>query len=187
MGFKKGQHKKTEFKKGHKFSEETLKKISETRKRKFIEGKSIPWNKGLKGFGKDFGFKKGHKQFKKNTKHSEETKIKMRNKALLSYKNGRISPLKGLLRENHPSWKGGKSFEPYTTDWTHSLRISIRERDKYTCQICGEKQGDKVHNVHHIDYNKKNCNSDNLITLCKKCHGKTNSNREYWIEYFKNK
>ena len=81
-------------------------------------------------------------------------------------------------------WMGGISFEPYSMDWTNSLRIAIRERDHYTCQICGEKQGDKAFSVHHIDYNKKNCNPTNLITLCKKCHQKTNFNREYWIKYF---
>ena len=37
----------------------------------------------------------------------------------------------------------------------------------------------------HIDYNKKNCNSDNLITLCHNCHSKTNHNRNNWINYFK--
>ena len=36
----------------------------------------------------------------------------------------------------------------------------------------------------HIDYDKKNCNSDNLITLCRSCHRKTNFNRENWIKYF---
>lgn len=81
-------------------------------------------------------------------------------------------------------WKGGKSFETYSIDWTKSLRISIRERDKYICQLCGEKQGDRAHDIHHIDYNKKNCNTDNLITLCLMCHRKTNHNRDYWIKYF---
>jgi len=38
--------------------------------------------------------------------------------------------------------------------------------------------------VHHIDYNKQNCDDFNLITLCKSCHSKTGFNREYWIEYF---
>lgn len=38
--------------------------------------------------------------------------------------------------------------------------------------------------VHHIDYNKLNCNPNNLITLCKSCHMKTNFNREYWLDYF---
>lgn len=86
--------------------------------------------------------------------------------------------------ENHIFWKGGLSHNIYPVDWTNSLRISIRERDKYTCQLCGEKQGDIAHAVHHIDYDKKNCNPSNLITLCKSCHAKTNSNREYWLKSF---
>jgi 5-methylcytosine-specific restriction endonuclease McrA len=36
-----------------------------------------------------------------------------------------------------------------------------------------------------IDYNKKNCNPENLITLCNKCHMKTNHNREKWIKFLK--
>jgi 5-methylcytosine-specific restriction endonuclease McrA len=86
--------------------------------------------------------------------------------------------------EKSNSWRGGISFDPYSIDWTKTLRQAIRERDKYTCQVCGEKQGDYVFSVHHIDYNKLNCNQDNLITLCKKCHQKTNFNRNYWLKYF---
>ena len=38
--------------------------------------------------------------------------------------------------------------------------------------------------VHHIDYNKQNCNENNLITLCLKCHLKTNIDRNFWSKYF---
>jgi len=82
-------------------------------------------------------------------------------------------------------WQGGKSFEPYTSDWRNTLKRSIRERDGYTCQICGENPSLCCH---HIDYDKKNCNPTNLITLCRSCHTKTNTNRDYWTNYFlKNK
>lgn len=84
--------------------------------------------------------------------------------------------------EGHPSWKGGCSFKPYSTDWTETLKRSIRERDRYTCQVCGKEPSIQVH---HVDYDKKNCNPINLITLCKKCHSKTNWNRDKWINYFK--
>ena len=87
----------------------------------------------------------------------------------------------------NPAWRGGIACLPYSVDWTKTLRKSIRERDRYTCQICGSEQGDTTYPVHHIDYNKKNCNPNNLITLCKKCHMKTNHNRKYWIKYFKEK
>lgn len=83
--------------------------------------------------------------------------------------------------ENSHSWQGGKSFEPYTTDWKETLKRSIRERDKYICQICDKEPS--VY-VHHIDYDKKNCDPKNLITLCSSCHPKTNFNRNYWIKFF---
>lgn len=87
--------------------------------------------------------------------------------------------------EKNNSWKGGISFEPYSIDWTQTLRRSIRERDRYVCNLCLKQQDDKAFDVHHIDYNRKNCNPDNLITLCHSCHMKTNFNRKYWINLFK--
>jgi len=90
---------------------------------------------------------------------------------------------KERVREKHPNWKGGKSFGLYGFDFTKELKTLIRKRDKFTCQICGKNGYD----VHHIDYNKKNCNQDNLITLCRSCHTKTNWNREKWLDYFKSR
>ena len=81
-------------------------------------------------------------------------------------------------------WKGGISFDPYSIDWTKTLKRSIRERDHYTCKICGDQQTEKTFCVHHIDYDKQNSNPNNLITLCSKCHSKTNTNREMWKLYF---
>jgi hypothetical protein len=81
-------------------------------------------------------------------------------------------------------YKGGISNDPYSSDWVGTLKKSIRERDHYTCQICGKEPSVRVH---HIDYNKLNCNPENLITLCTSCHSKTNFDREQWIEYFNNK
>jgi len=40
---------------------------------------------------------------------------------------------------------------------------------------------------HHIDFNKKNNNPNNLISLCRSCHGQTNFNRDNWINYFQEK
>jgi len=87
-------------------------------------------------------------------------------------------------------WKGGISYQPYPDDWNETLRNSIRQRDNLMCQECGVHQDEltgrfKKLEVHHIDYNKDNLDPDNLISLCKSCHTKTNINREYWINYFK--
>jgi hypothetical protein len=89
------------------------------------------------------------------------------------------------LMENNPNWQGGISFEPYSKDFNDELKNFIREYDGYKCQICGIKQNGRKLSIHHIDYNKKNNDEENLISLCLTCHMKTNFNREYWIEYFK--
>jgi hypothetical protein len=77
-------------------------------------------------------------------------------------------PYLAVRGEKNWKWKGGKSFEPYSIDWTETLKRSIRERDNYICQICSQYGNE----VHHKNHDKKNCNPDNLITLCKKCHSK---------------
>jgi len=93
------------------------------------------------------------------------------------------------IRENAINWRGGKSFEPYGMEFNNKLKKKIRERDNYTCQECGmtEKElGYKLH-IHHIDYDKKNNNPDNLISLCRSCHLQTNFKREDWTKYFQGK
>jgi 5-methylcytosine-specific restriction endonuclease McrA len=88
------------------------------------------------------------------------------------------------MGEKNPNWQGGISFEPYDKNFNCCLKKQIAERDLYTCQICGEILP-KGFAIHHIDYNKKNSNSSNLVFLCKHCHvKKTNYNRRYWIQYF---
>jgi 5-methylcytosine-specific restriction endonuclease McrA len=95
-----------------------------------------------------------------------------------------------LCRENHWNWKGGKSFEPYSSSWTETLKRAIRERDGYICKLCEKTQIEELEkleiklSVHHIDYDKKNCNPENLITLCSSCNSKVNFNRKYWQEKF---
>jgi hypothetical protein len=82
--------------------------------------------------------------------------------------------------KNNPSYINGLSKYPYSIKWTEILKEQIRKRDHYRCTICHKFGKD----VHHIDYNKKNCKEDNLITLCHKHHLKTNFDRDYWYAYF---
>ena len=124
-------------------------------------------------------------QYSKGRKVSEETRQKLSKAHKGTKKPWSIPP--HYTKENHPSWRGGISFEPYSVDWTEGLRRSIRERDHYICQLCRKLQGDIAHDVHHVDYNKRNCNPDNLITLCHSCNAKVNNNRNYWTNYFKSK
>lgn len=95
-----------------------------------------------------------------------------------------------LIKENRPNWQGGISFEEYPYEWKDDLKESIRKRDNYICQLCGIHQNELNNgqleklDIHHKDYNKKNLNPDNLISLCRSCHVKTNYNRNYWLKYF---
>lgn len=92
--------------------------------------------------------------------------------------------------ENNPSYFDGKGYEPYTPEFTRRLKEKIRKRDNYQCQNCGMTQEEhfivygRDIEIHHIDHNRKNCNDDNLITVCKQCNIRANYNRDYWREYF---
>ena len=88
---------------------------------------------------------------------------------------------------NCVSWIDGRSFEPYPPSFNQQLKDRIRVRDNFICQKCGVPElecNTRLH-CHHIDYNKKNCEENNLISLCNSCNSKVNANREYWKEYFK--
>jgi hypothetical protein len=86
---------------------------------------------------------------------------------------------------NHPSWKGGVSFEPYPPEFNNKLKKFILERDNYQCQNsdCWKTMSDDI-TIHHIDYNKENCDPSNLITLCRSCNTRANKDREYWIKFY---
>ena len=177
-----GIYKRTpEMKSGkHKRTKELRNRISKTLKKKGIKPPSRKGAKLSEETKKKIGLKHKGKII------SKETRKKL-SKALKGRKitwGDKIS--KAQQGEKGPNWRGGISNNPYSVDWRETLRRSIRERDNYICQLCSKQQGDKALSVHHIDYNKKNSNPENLITLCKRCHNKTNYNRKYWSEYFQN-
>jgi hypothetical protein len=164
------QSPKTEFKIGYCIPLDIRKKMSETRKKIvptwLIDGKLSEEHKR----------KISEKMIGRKLSDNHKEKISI---AMKRIRVGRGNPMYGINPKEHWNWQGGKSYEPYSSDWTKTLRVAIRERDKYTCIICN-KYGNLVH---HIDYNKKNCELNNLITLCNKCHTKTNYNRNYWRLY----
>jgi len=83
-------------------------------------------------------------------------------------------------KENNPNWKGGISFEPYNVEFDKELREEIRERDCFECQYCGINENGRRHDVHHINYIKKDSSKRNLITLCLKHNIEANYSREKW-------
>ena len=82
-------------------------------------------------------------------------------------------------------WQGGIQNIPYGPGNDEELKEFIRIRDNYICQECGVVWNglEKKFHPHHIDYDKNNHIPWNRITLCRSCHAKTNSNREYWTKH----
>jgi hypothetical protein len=192
----------SEAKIGSHYSLEARKKMSISHKGK------VPWNKGTKGVM--LAWNKGLKGFQKGRKITWADKISVGKKnslksTLASKKAGKIMAMSNIGRKHsqefkdfrrdlwkgpkNPLWNGGTSLETYSNDWTDTLRESIRERDGYICQECGIHQEElggffKQLDIHHIDYDKYNTDVNNLISLCRGCHAKTNSNRDYWKRHF---
>lgn len=196
---------------GKKFSEETRKKMSEFRKGKKHSEETrnkMSENNGYCWLGKKLSeeHKKKISQSEKGKKHSEESRKKMsiahkgkkfseehkkkiskNHKGMLEKKHSKETKMKMSIaheREKCNFWQGGISFAPYSSDWTKSLKKIIKERDRFTCQMC--KIVPEILHIHHIDYDKMNCKTENLIALCGSCHIKTNHDREKWKNYFKN-
>ena len=158
-------------------------------------------SKALKGKKKSEEHIKNVSKALKGKKWSEETRKKQSknrkrrvpwNKGLTketseSVKKISISNLgkKGILS---PSWQGGKSFEEYGVEFNKEKKQQVLERDNYTCQCPDCKGKSSKLDVHHIDYDKKNNNLENLITLCRNCHSKTSGKkkRQYYTEYYQN-
>lgn len=98
-------------------------------------------------------------------------------------------PRLSVMGKKNPAWLGGKSFEPYGIKFNDKLKRAIRKRDNHTCQECGKKEKKLRYklSIHHIDYNKKNHNPNNLISLCMNCHLNSNLNRKKWTKHFQKK
>lgn len=116
---------------------------------------------------------KGEKNGMFGKKHSADTLLKM-SKARIKY-----------VGENSPAWKGGYSCLPYCYKFNKKIKEKIRNRDNRECQLCYKTDVGlkRKHHVHHVHYDKKNCNPD-MITLCHKCNLGVNKNKDYWENYF---
>lgn len=115
----------------------------------------------------------------------------VRRKARLIYDHvfcSRKCIIKWYRGANHANWLNGASFEPYGIEFNADLRSLIRDRDHHRCKECSifEKKLKYKLDVHHIDYNKKNNDPNNLVSLCKSCHSQTNFNRGDWQKYYSN-
>jgi hypothetical protein len=198
--------KMSEAHKGKKASIETKKKLSESKKgekhplwgKKHNKETKEKISKANKGKKRSLEFRKKRSeayQGKKNPfwgkKHSPEIIVKMVNskKGYVHSEETRNKISEANSGEKCHFWQGGISFEPYGQEFNKKLKEKIRTRDNHQCQECNYNQNKLGYKlcVHHIDYDKKNNNPNNLISLCISCHAKTNFNRNDWSKYYINK
>ena len=109
---------------------------------------------------------------------------------------------KTMVGKLNPRYIDGRSYLPYSIEFSEKLKESIRKRDNYTCQACGDSKGGNL-NAHHIknfiDNESLRLDVNNGITLCKNCHspeiegsfhylyGTHNNTKEQLEEYIQNK
>ena len=96
---------------------------------------------------------------------SEEHKLKIGNSVRKRWDEGEFDNIH--VGRYNKKWRGGVE-NAYPKEFNNSLRENIKSRDKYSCRICNEK--DFRFEIHHMDGDRKNNKSINLITLCVKCH-----------------
>lgn len=91
-----------------------------------------------------------------------------------------------FIGKNAYNYIHGESRLPYPMEFNEKLKEFIRRRDNYKCMNCGVTQKEMLRNidVHHIDYNKKNIDTINLISLCNKCNIRANFNHKYWKNHY---
>jgi len=139
---------------------ETISEISRNRQKKLWTNPEYRKNQIEKHTGKN--------SYNYGKHHSKETRDKISD---------------SLMGENHPGWQGGKGFEPYCPKFNEALKERIRERDNRTCQLCRKKENGRRLSVHHVHYDKPECDPD-LIAICASCHSKTGQNRDYYEGLF---
>jgi hypothetical protein len=152
---------------GFKLSEETKKKMSESRKKFIEENPQYKLKMKASFIGRISPFK--------GRNHTKEAKIKI--SIALANKQ------KAVRGENHHNWKGG--ITPINQKIRNSLeykiwRLQILKRDNYTCVICKitNKKGSRVKfQVDHVKsfalYPESRFELSNGRTLCIDCHKKT--------------
>lgn len=179
---------------GWKWSEESRKKFSEQCKK---ENKKAPDRTGSHHSGetieklRELSTGNTYRRGKKASPEARE-KMSLAKKGRPSWNKGismsaetkkRISETKLSQRTSGPTYNSRYQ----TSEWKQK-RLEIYKRDEWICQNCGKQTSisfgkDRIC-CHHIDYNHKNLDSNNLITLCWSCHARTNGNRPFWTSRF---
>lgn len=79
----------------------------------------------------------------------------------------------------NPNWRGGSQSHDYPAGF-FAIRNSILKRDGNSCASPLCRTDDTRVHVHHIDFDKQNCDESNLIAVCPSCNARANFNRDLW-------
>ncbi len=153
--------------------------ISEANKgRKDPKEVRIKKSNSMKGIKKSEEHKQKLSKANKGIKKTEEQKQKI------------AETLRRFLSDPSKSsnWQGGKSFEEYGIEFNKKFKQEILNRDNNKCQNPNCEYLSDILDCHHINFDKKNNNTENLITLCRNCHAKTfgKKKKQYWADFYQN-
>jgi len=127
-----------------------------------------------------------------------ENKISF-NKFRISEQGRVCAKCRHLSGKNHPNYNPNLTDEERINNRDYyaieKWRISVYEKDNYTCQCCGDSKGGNL-NAHHLNgFNwdiENRSNTKNGITLCERCHkdfhkkyGYGNNTIEQFREWYK--
>lgn len=152
--------------KGFRHTDETKRKVSLASKRQ------------------DHSWKLGLKRSEQSCKKQGETLHK-------NWQEGKYIKLNRAKGEHHWNWKGGINPVNDTIRKSTEMKLVKRacfERDSFTCQECNQIGGEL--SAHHIKpfslFPELRFALDNLVTLCKSCHLKTDTYAGRVISYIQN-
>ena len=84
----------------------------------------------------------------------------------------------GCLQEHRNNTK-------YCIGWNGHVKKYIKHRDGESCLNPYCSRTDNLLSVHHIDYNKKNCSTKNLIVVCRSCNIRANKDKEWHTAWYR--
>ena len=117
----------------------------------------------------------------------------------ITNKDGLLVYDKKFIKDRYEYWRDPPANEKELRTYTpfdNDLKLDIKTRDGYRCQMCGVHRDELIREkeqwgyssrlcVHHIDCGvdkegnpRQNNSPDNLITLCSKCHSNVHTERD---------
>lgn len=106
-----------------------------------------------------------------------------------NFRTGQRCPTCALVNRSGPghyNWIKDRALKEYCEAWRdEEYKADIRERDGNRClnPYCASEHPEDL-NIHHINYDKKDCHPKNLITVCRSCNSKANTDRAWHQSWY---